>query len=551
MADWLFLFVLVGLLVACYRPLGDYMARVYTSERDFKVERVIYRLTGVDPRSEQTWPAYAVSVVAFSAISVVFLFLLQRVQSTLPLSNGMKPVTPALAFNTAASFVTNTNWQNYAGESTMGAFVQMGGLAVQNFLSAAAGMAVAVAVIRGLARSRVKTLGNFWVDLVRTTVRILLPACFVVALLFVSQGMIQNLHDPATVHTLGGGTQVIPGGPVASQEAIKELGTNGGGFFNANSAHPFENPSGVTNLLEIFLLLVIPFALTGTFGKMIGDRRQGYVLALVMFALWFGSALVVWHFESQPNPHLPALAVDGNMTGKEVRFGVPPTAMFAASTTGTSTGSVNGSMDSLTPLAGGVPLTNIMLSEVTPGGTGSGLFGMLVMAIVAVFVAGLMVGRTPEYLGKKIEPRDMKLVTLYILLVPALTLIFTGVALALPSARASILNRGPHGLTEILYSFTSQANNNGSAFGGLAANTTFFNIAGGMAMLIGRLGSIVLVLALAGSLATKKPSPPSLGTFPTTTPLFGVLLGGVIVIVTALVYFPALSLGPLVEGLAR
>ena len=485
---------------------------------------------------------------------MLVLYLLLRVQGSLPLSLGFPGVAPDQAFNTAVSFVTNTNWQSYAGESTMGHLVQMSGLAVQNFVSAAVGIAIAVALIRGFVRRESNTIGNFWADLVRSIVRILLPIAIVGAVVLISQGVVQNFDAAQEITTVQGATQSIPGGPVASQEVIKELGTNGGGFYNANSAHPFENPNPFTNLLEMVLLLVIPFALTGTFGKMVGNRRQGYVLAAVMALLWLGSTMLTWQFESQPNPQVQAAAgtsvSGGNLEGKEVRFGIPASGAFAAATTGTSTGAVIAAHDSFTPFGGGVVLVNMMLSEVSPGGVGSGLYGILVLAIVAVFIAGLMVGRTPEYLGKKIEPREMKLVSLYILLVPAIVLVLTGAAVVMSSAVASIFNPGPHGLSEVLYAFTSGANNNGSAFGGLSANTTFFNTALGFAMLFGRFASIVLVLGVAGSLARKKHVPESAGTFPTTSPLFVGLLTGVIIIVTALTYFPALSLGPIVEGLS-
>jgi len=549
MAGWLQLGLVIVLLLAVHRPLGDYMAWVFTSPRHLRAERVCYRLCRIDPQAEQTWRGYATSLLAFSATSVLLLYGMLRLQAYLPLSLGHGAVPPALSFNTAASFVTNTNWQNYSGEQALGHAVQMAGLTVQNFVSAAVGLAVALALVRGLIRAGSTTVGNFWVDLVRACVRILFPLAFVFALLLVSQGVVQNLHGAQEVATLSGGTQQIPGGPVASQEAIKELGTNGGGFFNANSAHPFENPTPVSNLLEVFLLLAIPFSLTGTFGKMAGDRRQGYVIGVVMLLLWVASALLLWHFESGGNPAFPDQVAGGNMVGKEVRFGGAGTSLFAASTTGTSTGAVNGAMDSLTAFGGGVPLANMMLSEVSPGGVGSGLYGMLVLAILSVFIAGLMVGRTPEYLGKSIAPREMKLVTIYILVVPAVVLILSAVALALPSARTSILNPGPHGLSEVLYAFTSQANNNGSAFAGLNGNTAFYNIAGGAAMLVGRFGTIIPALALAGSLAAKQRVPATPGTFPTTTPLFVGLLTGVVLIVTALVYFPALALGPIVEGL--
>ncbi len=553
-AGWVQLLVLVVILVVAYRPLGDYMAWALDSKRSLRGERFIYRFAGVNPDVEQRWTAYAVSLLAFSLLSVLLLYGLQRAQGSLPLSLGFPGVKADQAFNTAVSFVSNTNWQSYAGESTMGHLVQMAGLAVQNFVSAAVGIAVAVALIRGFTRRESDTIGNFWADLVRSTVRILLPIAIVGAVVLISQGVVQNFSEAQTITTVQGADQSIPGGPVASQEVIKELGTNGGGFYNANSAHPFENPNPFTNLLQMVLLLVIPFALTGTFGKLVGNRKQGYVLAAVMALLWMGSALLVWQFESQPNPQVEAVAGSavsgGNMEGKEVRFGIPASGAFAASTTGTSTGAVNSSHDSLAPFGGGTVLVNMMLSEVSPGGVGSGLYGMLVLAIVSVFIAGLMVGRTPEYLGKKIEPREMKLVSMYILLVPGLVLCLTGAALVMESAVASIFNPGTHGLSEVLYAFTSGANNNGSAFGGLSANTPFYNTAIGFAMLFGRFASIVLVLGVAGSMACKKHVPESAGTFPTTSPLFVGLLTGVIVIVTALTYFPALSLGPIVEGLS-
>jgi K+-transporting ATPase ATPase A chain len=554
MAAWLQLLLVIAIVAAAMRPLGDYIAWALDAPRTLRVERAIFRLAGVRPDAEQRWSGYAISVLAFSGVSMLFLYLLQRVQPALPLSLGLPGVEASQAFNTAASFTSNTNWQSYAGESTMGHLVQVAGLAVQNFLSAAVGIAVAVALIRGFTRAQSDTIGNFWTDLVRSTVRVLLPIAFVAAVVMVSQGVVQNLHGPRVIATAQGERQSVPGGPVASQEAIKELGTNGGGFYNANSAHPFENPSPATNLLQITLLLLIPFALTGTFGRLVGDRRQGYALAAVMGTLWLGSVLLAWGFEAQPNPQVGAVAgtaaEGGNMEGKEVRFGIPASAAFAASTTGTSTGAVIASHDSMTPFGGGVVLVNMMLSEVSPGGVGTGLYGLLVLAVLAVFIAGLMVGRTPEYLGKKIEPTDMKIVSLSILLVPATVLVLTGVAIGLGSTPPSMGNHGPHGLSEVLYAFTSGANNNGSAFGGLGANTTFFNTAIGIAMLVGRYGSIVLVLGLAGSLARKQHVPASVGTFPTTSPLFVGLLIGVIAIVAALTYLPALSLGPIVEGLS-
>ncbi len=548
MAGWLQLVLIVAILLIAYRPLGDYVAWALTSKRSLRVERVIYRAAGVNPEVEQRWTAYAISLLAFSLVSVLLLYVLQRVQASLPLSLGFPGVKADQAFNTAVSFVSNTNWQSYAGESTMGHLVQMAGLSVQNFVSAAVGLAVAVALIRGLIRREADTIGNFWADLVRSTVRILLPIAIVGAVVLVSQGVVQNLREHQTIATLQGGSQLIPGGPVASQEVIKELGTNGGGFYNANSAHPFENPNPFTNMFEIVLLLVIPFALTATFGRLIGNRKQGYVLAAVMGLLWMGSVLLAWQFESRPNQQVEAVAGSsvsgGNMEGKEVRFGIPASGAWAASTTGTSTGAVNSSHDSMTPFGGGTVLVNMMLSEVSPGGVGSGLYGILVLAILAVFIAGLMVGRTPEYVGKKIEPREMKLVSLYILLIPAIVLLLTGAAVVMDSAVASIFNPGPHGLSEVLYAFTSGANNNGSAFGGLSANTTFYNTAIGFAMLFGRFASIVLVLGIAGSLARKKQVPESAGTFPTTSPLFVGLLTGVIVIVSGAHVLPGALAGP-------
>jgi potassium-transporting ATPase potassium-binding subunit len=553
MAAWAQLAVIVAVIALSYRPVARYLTWTYTSPASLRAERWIGRVIGVDLDAEQRWSGYARSLLAFSAVSVLGLFALLRLQHALPLSLGFPGMHADQAFNTAASFASNTDWQSYAGETTLGHLAQMSGLAVQNFVSASVGMAVAIALIRGIARTGTEAIGNFWSDLIRGIVRVLLPLSFVVALVFVSQGVIQNLHGARVVGTLGGGTQSIPGGPVASQEAIKQLGTNGGGFFNANSAHPFEDPTPFTNALQVVLLLLIPFGLAGAFGRIVGSPRQGLVVALVMGALLLGSVALAWHEEATGAPGGAAATevAGGNMEGKEVRFGVPASALFAASTTGTSTGAVIASHDSFTPIGGAVPLANMMLSEVSPGGVGSGLYGIVVLAILSVFIAGLMVGRTPEYLGKKIEPREMKLVSLYILLVPALVLVLTGVALSIPSARASILNAGPHGLSEVLYAFTSGANNNGSAFGGLNANTGFFNTTIGVAMLLGRYGSIVLVLALAGSLARKQHVPSSAGTFPTDTLLFGGLLTGVILVVTALTYFPALSLGPLAEGLGR
>jgi potassium-transporting ATPase potassium-binding subunit len=540
--------LLLAGLAACYRPLGAYMARVYTSDHDTRMERVVYRIVGVDPRADQRWPVYARALLAFSAVSVVGLYALQRFQPHLPLSLGFPGVAPDQAFNTAASFVTNTNWQSYSGESTMGHLVQMAGLAVQNFASAAVGLAVAVALVRGFTRSRTDRVGNFWVDLVRSIVRILLPLAVVGTLVLVALGAVQNISSGTTVTTLAGQSQTITGGPVASQEAIKVLGTNGGGFYNANSSHPFENPNALSNILEIFLLLVIPVCLTYTFGRMVRDKRQGYAILGAMASLW---ALVVAGISVLETAHPgTALRLAGaSMEGKETRFGPAASALFAASTTGTSTGAVDSFHSSFTALGGGLAMVNMGLGEVAPGGVGSGLYGMLVLAIVTVFVAGLMVGRTPEYLRKKITSREIKLVSLYILTMPVLVLAGTGLAMGLPGPKRSILNPGPHGLSEVLYAFMSAGNNNGSAFAGLSANTGFYNTALGMVMLAGRFVPIVLVLALAGSLAGQQPVPETAGTLPTHRPLYVGMLVGVVVVVAGLTFFPALALGPLAEGL--
>jgi potassium-transporting ATPase potassium-binding subunit len=541
--------LLVALLAACYRPMGDYLARVFTSPRHLRVERVLYRLAGVDGDAEQSWPAYLRGVLAFSAVSVLFLYGFQRLQNHLWLSLGFPAVEPGQAWNTAASFVTNTNWQSYSGEATMGHLVQMAGLAVQNFVSAAVGIAVAVALVRGFARSRTDRIGNFWVDLTRTCLRVLLPISVLVALVLIASGVVQNLDAGHVVTTVTGGHQTITGGPVASQEAIKELGTNGGGFYNANSSHPFENPNPWTNLLEIFLLLLIPVSLPRTFGRMVGDHRQGYAILTAMVVLWLVSVVAMTGFESQHPAGAPA-AAGGSFEGKETRFGIWGSALFAVSTTLTSTGAVNSFHDSYTPLGGGMAILDMMTGEIAPGGTGSGLYGMLVIAVIAVFVAGLMVGRTPEYLGKKIQAREMKLASLYILATPACVLIGTAVAMALPGPRASILNPGAHGLSEVLYAFTSASNNNGSAFAGISVNTPFYNTALGLCMLLARFLPMIFVLALAGSLARQQPVPVTAGTLPTHRPLFVGLLVGVIVIVVSLTYLPALALGPLAEGLA-
>ncbi len=540
--------LLIAALAACYRPLGAYMARVYTSDHHTRVERVLYRVMGVDPAADQRWPAYARALLAFSAVSVLVLFALLRLQPQLPLSLGFPGVLPDQAFNTAASFVTNTNWQSYSGESTMGHLAQMSGLAVQNFVSAAVGMAVAVALVRAFVRSRTDRLGNFWVDLVRGSLRILLPIAVIGTVVLIALGVVQNLSAGTEVATLAGQSQTITGGPVASQEAIKELGTNGGGFYNANSSHPFENPNALSNLLENFLLLLIPVSLTYTFGRMVNDRRQGYAILAAMGVLWGLMVVGIWIFEATHPGTAPQLA-GASMEGKETRFGEAASSLWAASTTGTSTGAVNSFHSSFTALGGGLTIFNMGLGEVAPGGVGSGLYGMLVLAMVTVFVAGLMVGRTPEYLGKKVTSREVKLVSLYILTMPVIVLGATALAIALPEARESILNAGPHGLSEVLYAFMSGANNNGSAFAGLSANTVFYNTAIGLAMLAGRFVPIVLALALAGSLARQQPVPATAGTLPTHRSLFVGMLIGVVLIVAGLTFFPVLALGPMAEGL--
>ncbi|MET9255058.1 potassium-transporting ATPase subunit KdpA [Streptomyces sp. NPDC003717] len=548
-AGLLQLLALTGALALAYVPMGDYMARVYSSKKHLRVEKWAYKAVGADPDTEMTWPAYLRAVLAFSAIGVLFLYLLQRLQGVLPGSLGFDSVNPAQSFNTAVSFVTNTNWQSYYGEQTMGHVVQTAGLAVQNFVSAAVGIAVAVALVRGFARSRTGELGNFWADLVRGVLRVLLPLAAVAAVILVACGAIQNFSGIHEVGQFVGGTQQGNGGAVASQEAIKELGTNGGGYFNANSAHPFENPTPFTNLFEIFLILLIPFSLTRTFGVMVGSVRQGYAILATMFTIWVAFVgLMMW---TEFAHHGPALqAAGGAMEGKEVRFGVGGSSIFAVSTTLTSTGAVDSFHSSFTGLGGGITMLGMMLGEIAPGGTGSGLYGMLILAVIAVFIAGLMVGRTPEYLGKKIGGREMKLAAAYILVTPALVLVFTAASMALPTPPDSMLNSGAHGFSDVLYAFTSAANNNGSAFAGLNANTDWFNTMTGFAMLLGRFVPMVFVLALAGSLAEQKPVPVTAGTLRTEKPLFTGLLVGAVLIITGLTYFPALALGPLAEGLA-
>ncbi|MEU9125805.1 potassium-transporting ATPase subunit KdpA [Streptomyces sp. NPDC048506] len=549
LAGWLQVLVLVAALSLSFRPLGDYLARVLTSTRHLRAERLIYRAGGVDGDADQKWSVYLRSVLAFSLVSVLFLYAFLRLQHHLLLSLGMPAVSPDLSFNTAASFVTNTNWQSYSGESTMGHLVQMAGLAVQNFVSAATGIAVAAALVRGFTWKKTDQVGNFWVDLTRIVVRLLLPASLVFAVVLVAAGVIQNFHGVHDITTLAGGQQRITGGPVASQEAIKEIGTNGGGFYNANSAHPFENPNAFTNLVEIYLLLVISFALPRTFGTMVGDRRQGYAIVAVMALIWAASVAIATANELHGVSSTAGHAAGGMLEGKETRFGIWASVLFAVSTTLTSCGAVNSFHDSYTPGGGGMTIFNMMLGEIAPGGTGSGLYGMLILAVVAVFVAGLMVGRTPEYLGKKLRGQEMKYASLYILTTPALVLAGAGVAMAFPGERAAMLNSGPHGFSEVLYAFTSAANNNGSAFAGLSVNTVWYNTALGLVMLIGRFLPMVFVLALAGSLARQQHVPVTAGTLPTHRPQFVGLLTGVVLIVVGLTYFPALALGPMAEGL--
>jgi K+-transporting ATPase ATPase A chain len=557
-------FSLFAVAILLARPLGGYMRKVMEGERVFlspilrPVERGIYKVLRVDETVEQRWTAYAVSVIVFSFVCILALYLQQRLQASLPLNQSgvsVGPVAPDLAYNTSVSFDTNTNWQNYSGESTMTYLTQMAGLAVRNFVSAATGIAVALALTRGLVRRSATTIGNFWVDLTRGTLYILLPIAFVGALVLVSQGVIQTFASSIAVHTLQGASQIIPLGPVASQEAIKELGTNGGGFFNANSAHPFENPTTISNWVEMLLILIIPFALTNTFGRMAGNARQGWaLLAVMVFVLSVGS-FVAMASEERSNPSLPAAVAQnvdqsaGNMEGKEVRFGPDTSGLFATVTTGTSTGAVDSMHDSFLPVGGLVPLFNIELGEITPGGVGAGLYGILVFAIIGVFIAGLMVGRTPEFLGKKIEAYEMKMAMLVVLSLAFSILFFSAVATATAAGKAGPLNGGPHGFSEILYAYSSQTGNNGSAFAGLTGNTLFYNLTGSFAMLLGRYAMIVPILAIAGSMAAKRRVAESLGTFPTTGPIWVGLLIGVIVIVGALTFFPALALGPIVDQL--
>ena len=586
---WFQIFLFLALVFLVTKPMGTYMARVFSRERTFMdpvmrpVERLLYRVTAVDENREMRWTEYAISMLLFSAVSMIVLYLMQRLQGYLPFNpQKFGAVSPAhVAFNTAASFTTNTNWQAYSGESTMSYFTQMAGLTYHNFMSAAVGIALAIAFIRGIARRQMETIGNFWVDLVRTCLWVLLPFCVVGALVLVSQGVIQNLRpydkaalvEPQKVQKVGQDgkpmvgpdgkpvmdtvtEQTIAQGPVASQEIIKEFGTNGGGFFNANSAHPFENPTPLTNLIEMVAIFTIGGGLTYTLGRMTGSQAHGWAVWSAMAILFLAGVTVAYWAESRGNPllagtnqHVTARQAGGNMEGKEVRFGVADSALFATVTTDASCGAINGWHDSYTPLGGMVPLANIMMSEVVFGGVGSGLYGMLIDVILAVFIAGLMVGRTPEYLGKKIESYDVKMAMLFVLIFPLIILGFTAISVVNQFGTAGISNPGPHGLSQILYAFTSGAGNNGSAFAGLTVNTPWYDTAIGLDMLVGRFLMIIPMLAVAGNLARKKYVPPSLGTFPVTTPLFTVLLIGVILIVGALTFFPALSLGPVLEHL--
>ncbi|TGU96933.1 potassium-transporting ATPase subunit KdpA [Mesorhizobium sp. M00.F.Ca.ET.151.01.1.1] len=555
---WIQILIFCGILVLLVKPLGGYMHRVFNGDRTplssvlGPLERGLYRICGTSDHEEQHWTTYAVSLLLFNLAGFLVLYFLQRMQGSLPYNPaGMSAVDPALAFNTAASFMTNTNWQNYGGESTMSYLVQMAGLTVQNFVSAATGIAIAIALIRGFARASGKSIGNFWVDMTRATLYVLLPLCIVLTLVYVWLGMPQTLGPYVDATTLEGARQTIALGPVASQVAIKMLGTNGGGFFNANAAHPFENPDAISNLIQMLSIFVVGAALTNVFGRMVGNQRQGWAILASMGVLFIAGVAVCYWAEAAGNPLVHALGIDGgNMEGKETRFGIALSALFAVITTAASCGAVNAMHDSFTALGGMIPLINMQLGEVIVGGVGAGFYGMLMFILIAVFVAGLMVGRTPEYLGKKIEAKEVKMAMLAILCLPLAMLVFTAIAVVLPSAVASIANGGPHGFSEILYAYTSAAANNGSAFGGLTGNTPWYNITIGIGMLMGRFLVIIPALAIAGALAAKKTVPASAGTFPTDSPLFVGLLVGVIVIVGGLTFFPALAVGPVVEHLA-
>ncbi|MER8632136.1 potassium-transporting ATPase subunit KdpA [Mesorhizobium opportunistum] len=555
---WLQILVYCGIVVLLVKPLGGYMYRVFNGDRTFlspvlgPVERGLYRISGTSEREEQHWTAYAAGILFFSVASFLALYVLQRLQGVLPYNPaGMASVDANLAFNTAASFVTNTNWQNYGGESTMSYLVQMAGLTVQNFMSAAVGVAIAVALIRGFARASAKSIGNFWVDMTRCTLYILLPLCIVLTLVYVWLGIPQTLGPYVDATTLEGAKQTLALGPVASQVAIKMLGTNGGGFFNANAAHPFENPDAISNLIQIVTIFALGAALTNVFGRMVGNQRQGWAILATMGVLFIAGVAICYWAEASGNPLIHALGIDGgNMEGKESRFGIALSALFAVITTAASCGAVNAMHDSFTALGGLIPMVNMQLGEVIVGGVGAGFYGMMMFIVLAVFVAGLMVGRTPEYLGKKIEAKEVKMAMLAILCLPLAMLIFTAIAVVLPTGVASMANGGPHGFSEVLYAYTSAAANNGSAFGGLSGNTPWYNVTLGITMLMGRFLVIIPALAIAGSLVAKKTVPASAGTFPTDGPLFVGLLVGVILIVAGLTFFPALAIGPIVEHLA-
>jgi len=563
---WIQIAIFAIVVILLTRPLGGWMTRVFAGERTFlhpilgPVERVFYRIAGVDPAVEQHWTTYGIAMLTFSLFGFLMLYALQRLQGVLPFNpQALSEISPDSALNTSISFVTNTNWQSYVPESTMSYFTQMAGLTVHNFVSAATGIALALALIRGFVRRSAKTIGNFWADLTRCTLYILLPISIVVCLVFVWQGMPQNLSAYVDATTLEGAKQTIAQGPVASQEVIKMMGTNGGGFFNANSAHPYENPTPLTNFIQLVLIFSLGAALTNVLGRMAGDERQGWAIFAAMGVLFLAGVTTVYWAEAAGNPAFAAAHVDmaasasqagGNMEGKEVRFGIANSALFATVTTDASCGAVNGMHDSFTPLGGMIPLINIQLGEIIFGGVGSGLYGMLLFAIVALFVAGLMVGRTPQYLGKKLEAREVKMTVLAILILPLSILGFTALATVLPAGLAGLANSGPHGFSEILYAYTSATGNNGSAFAGLSANTPFYNTTLSFAMMIGRFLMIVPMLAVAGSLAAKRLAPPSSGTFPTHGGLFVSLLVGVIIIIGGLTYFPAVALGPVVEQIA-
>jgi potassium-transporting ATPase potassium-binding subunit len=550
-AGWLQAALLDAALAACYIPLGNYIAHIFTSDKDWKIERGLYKVMGIDRHADQKWSVYVRSILAFSFVAVLFLYAFQRLQEYLPLAEHMSAVPQDTAWNTAVSFVTNTNWQNYAGEATMGYLVQMTGLTVQQFMSAAVGLVVAIAMIRGFTRSRTDRLGNFWVDVTRATVRLLIPLAVVGALILVASGSIDNFHAYTTYTTLSGAKQTIPGGPVASMEWIKNMGNNGGGFFNTNSAHPFENPNPLTNWFEIFSLLLIPFATPRAFGKMVKDNRQGYALVAVMAIIWLlavgGISLFEAHYAI--GGATAAKLAHGAYEGVETRFGTPGCSLFASSTTVTSTGAVDCFHDSLTPFGGGIALFDIALGEIAPGGIGAGMYGILILAIVTVFVAGLMVGRTPEYIGKKIRPVEMKYAALYFLTLPVVILTAAGLSIGTHEGQAGIFNPGPHGLTEIVYAFASMANNNGSAFAGLGSASMWYQTLGGIVMLLGRFAPEIFALGLAGSLARQQPVPASAGTLDTRTPLFVGMVIAVVLLLVGLTYFPALALGPFAEGL--